>query len=234
MLFVSLLLRPWLLLVTHLQVQPRALADDLLLVAVGPDSLVRFSVAFQASIHHLLDLGGRVASMKSTIFSNSSDFRHWLSRKKWDGIHSQVPVVTHLRDLGSSLAVGNTMATRLSKACLQCATCILHRVFRLPHQLPTKLNIMRATCHATALYACEASQVDEHGLANYTSQVVRRFAPNAHHPSHAMVFTTTSPEDDDPSVIILVRRVLMLRRMCENWPQVHDRVTQNPSNVWSS
>ena len=79
MLFVSLLLRPWLVMVAQMGVQPRALADDLLIVATGPDSLVRFANAFQASVDHLIALGGNIANKKSTVFSNNSNFRAGLT-----------------------------------------------------------------------------------------------------------------------------------------------------------
>eukprot|EP00973_Karenia_brevis_P055130 7666161-Karenia_brevis.AAC.1 len=83
MLFVALYLRPWILQMRHLQALPRALADDILLITVGPDALLKFSNAFNCTLVHLTDLGGRISSHKSKLFSTFAKFRRWLQAKNW-------------------------------------------------------------------------------------------------------------------------------------------------------
>ena len=81
MMIVALLMRAWMLQMASLGALPKALADDLLLVTTGTNALRRFAQAFQATIHHLHDMGGRIASAKSILFSNNSKVRTWLARK---------------------------------------------------------------------------------------------------------------------------------------------------------
>ena len=57
MAFVALMLRPWHALMLTIKVVPRTLADDLLFLTYGGDSLLCFSVAFDETcmyIHNLL------------------------------------------------------------------------------------------------------------------------------------------------------------------------------------
>ena len=146
---------------------PRALADDLLLITTGPGALSRFAQAFQATADHLQCMGGKIASTKSTLFSNRSKVRTWLSRKRWQVINSTVPVVNQFRDLGSTLAVAAAASTQQSRKRIQKATRTLHRVFALPQALPQKLIVLRATSISKALYSCETSHVDESALNSF-------------------------------------------------------------------
>ena len=139
--------------------------------------------------------------------------RAWLNRKKWPLIDAVIPVVTSMRDLGATLAVGIGPSTKLSRQRLQRAGNTLHRVFALPHSVSEKLIIMRSTCHSSALYGCEASHVDEASLAHYTAQVAHRLSPSTTNSSRAMVFSVSDQQDDDPSVHIVTKRVIMLNRM---------------------
>eukprot|EP00973_Karenia_brevis_P003732 515577-Karenia_brevis.AAC.1 len=67
MLFIAILLRPWAkqIRVFSPQAKPRALADDILLLVVGPGALALFSQAFLITIQHLMDLGGGISAHKS-------------------------------------------------------------------------------------------------------------------------------------------------------------------------
>ena len=138
MLFVALFLRVWLVQILQAGLAPRALADDLLITAHGHDALPRLAQTFQDSLEHLIDIGGKNASSKSTLFSNNADVRSWLQRKRWELVNSTMPVVCNLRGLGASLAVGSSASTKLSKARLQHATHTLYRVFALPHNIPVR------------------------------------------------------------------------------------------------
>ena len=140
MLLVTLLLRAWLVQIIAAGAQPRALADDLLIMAHGPDALPLFAQAFQASLEHLIDMGGKIASAKSTLFANNSSMRYWLQRKKWDLVGSVMPVVNSFRDLGSSLTIGVASSTKLSKLRLNKASNTLRRVFR--YHTPLRTNVL--------------------------------------------------------------------------------------------
>ena len=138
----------------------------------------------------------------------------------WLVIDSVIPVVNCFRDQGSTLSVAASTSTQQSRKRLLRATRTLHRVFALPHDLPRKLVVLRATSINTALYSCEASHVDESALHTFSAQLAKHLAPQATKSSQAMVYTITSDHDDDPSVCIVVRRILMLRRMLTKWPHL--------------
>eukprot|EP00973_Karenia_brevis_P087547 12138637-Karenia_brevis.AAC.1 len=67
-------------------VNPRILADDILLTATGHSALDTFVRAFTATILHLHHIGGRVAPQKSKLFATISAHRSWLRQKVWPSI----------------------------------------------------------------------------------------------------------------------------------------------------
>eukprot|EP00973_Karenia_brevis_P044146 6116609-Karenia_brevis.AAC.1 len=50
---------------------PRTLADDLLLTTTGSRALNVFKVAFNKTIEHMIDLGGRLSPQKSNLLPHS-------------------------------------------------------------------------------------------------------------------------------------------------------------------
>ena len=63
--FIALLLRPWMQQVHTLGVMPRTLADDIMLLVTGSRALHVFSQAFHLTLEQLHDLGGKIAPSKS-------------------------------------------------------------------------------------------------------------------------------------------------------------------------
>ena len=57
MMMTSLLLRPWIMQMHALAVQPRLLADDLQILSIGPNHLKNFEMAFSKTQEHLGDMG---------------------------------------------------------------------------------------------------------------------------------------------------------------------------------
>ena len=70
----------------------------------GSRALHVFSHAFNATMEHLQDLGGRIAPTKSKIFATIAAHRQWLSSYLWPTIQQTIYVVHHMRDLGASLS----------------------------------------------------------------------------------------------------------------------------------
>eukprot|EP00973_Karenia_brevis_P035617 4913050-Karenia_brevis.AAC.1 len=54
---------------------PRTLADDIMLLARGARALHIFKHAFELTMTHLLDLGGKLAPHKSRVFSTVASYR---------------------------------------------------------------------------------------------------------------------------------------------------------------
>ena len=70
MLFVALLLRPWMAYMHTLNVKPRTLADDLLLFAAGHDHIGRIIHATECTHTYLSTMGAKVATSKSILFAS--------------------------------------------------------------------------------------------------------------------------------------------------------------------
>ena len=100
-------------------VEPRVLADDLLLIATGDKSLQLFEYAYNATHKHLEDMGAKVAPKKCLTFSSSAVNRWWLKHNRWRRLRTTVKVVTDTRDLGAHLNAttgrlrGATLTTRM-------------------------------------------------------------------------------------------------------------------------
>ena len=69
MVFISLLLRAWMIQMKALHAIPRTLADDLLVYITGSRALHLFRGAMLATMRHLFDLGGGLAPTKSKLFT---------------------------------------------------------------------------------------------------------------------------------------------------------------------
>ena len=116
MMVVALLLRPWLLQMRSLGMQPRILADDLQVISTGSRHLERFEHAYSKTHEHLEDMGARIAPQKCSTFSSDTVAREWLRRHRWRRLHQTVPVVNDCRDLGAHLNATSSMkGTTLSE-----------------------------------------------------------------------------------------------------------------------
>ena len=68
MMFLSLILRPWLLQQRQFGLHPRILADDMLITAEGDNHLATFVHGFDATFVYLSDIGAKAAPSKSYTF----------------------------------------------------------------------------------------------------------------------------------------------------------------------
>eukprot|EP00973_Karenia_brevis_P021206 2913839-Karenia_brevis.AAC.1 len=119
-----------------------------MLLARGSRALHIFQQAFEATMTHLCDLGGKIAPHKSRLFSTCASHRSWLADYCWVPIGQQIKLVHNLRDLGSSLNFGAAPSTSLSQSRLAKAIATLHRVHRLPHTRAQKGKFAIACCHS--------------------------------------------------------------------------------------
>ena len=84
MTMVALLMRPWIMLMRANNAMPRCLADDLLILCVGPSHGHRYVNAMQLSRDFFKDMGSRIADTKCFSFSSAVWTRTRLRYKKWD------------------------------------------------------------------------------------------------------------------------------------------------------
>ena len=95
---------------------PRTLAADWSLMAKGSRALLVFPHAFNATMEHLQDLGGRIAPSESKLFATIAAHRQWLSSYLWPTIRQTIDVVHHMGDLDASLSTNFVCTTALSRA----------------------------------------------------------------------------------------------------------------------
>ena len=144
-----------------MSISPRTLADDLMLVVIGNDHILALANGINATLNHIKYMGGRVASHKNNIFSNSPKYAQWLAKKSWRAVQATIPVVTDLRDLGSHLHIASygpatTIVHRFDDA-INTTTKIRH----LPHDYAKKAIFVRTCALTRALYGTEASPIPE-------------------------------------------------------------------------
>ena len=84
-------------------VEPRVLADDLLLMSTGNQSLKNFEYAYNLTHKHLEDMAEKVAPTKCITYSSRPANRKWLKLNKWRRLGTTVKVVADMRDLGAHL-----------------------------------------------------------------------------------------------------------------------------------
>eukprot|EP00973_Karenia_brevis_P027920 3844858-Karenia_brevis.AAC.1 len=70
---------------------PRTLADDLLVNTSGARALHVFQAAFDSTIIHLTDLGGKLSAHKSKLYATTSTHRTWLTTDQWQGLQQLIP-----------------------------------------------------------------------------------------------------------------------------------------------
>ena len=121
MTMVSLILKPWINYMIELGVEPRVLADDLMVTATGEGNHTKTIQAMQASRQYFHDIGAKVANNKCFTFATDPKVRKNLAGFVWDKQGTKIPNVKSFRDLGAHMnlttnANGATLTARLKKA----------------------------------------------------------------------------------------------------------------------
>ncbi len=109
MMIVAVIMRPWLRMVKEMNVQPKVLADDVLIIAQGKGMLSKLANTLNATHVFLQDMGAKVAPTKSFNFASTSAGRKWVEETEWSAIGGAIPVLRDFRYLGAHL---NTMGDR--------------------------------------------------------------------------------------------------------------------------
>ncbi len=144
MMFVALLMRPWIIMMRNANVFATLLADDVLIISVGSRMVGRFAKALDRTHEYLMDMGSRVAPSKSYNFSNSTLAREWLHQTLWPHINTQIDVVKNFRYLGAHLCTGanrhsKTLRSRWTNALTQ-----LRRLRLCPAETMAKAKALTA------------------------------------------------------------------------------------------
>ena len=209
---------------------PRTLADDLLVYTTGSRALHLFRRALLATMHHLFDLGGRLAPKISKLFTTVHDYKSWLAAELWAPIAAQIQAVAHLRDLGSAISVSPARATSNSYGRLMSGITTVAFIRRPPHDKERKGQLIMRSGHKKSFYGCESSQVGISMLAKYASEVLRTVGASSQQRSPSLTFGFVGlPFNIDPYIEVFQRRITILRRYLVKHPRKQVLVDRNYS-----
>ena len=228
MMVLSLLLRPWIMKCRELHVQPRTLADDILIIVGGHDHLRRTIQATEFT-QFLSDLGAKGAPNKSFSFSSCPVARKWLSLQVWQALGTHIPVRIHTRDLGAHLSTGCRLWSTTLASRMRAAKPIANRVGRVPANEDQKDNAITAKVNKLALYGSETQPIPEGPMSELQSAIVSASGPKSSRRSPAIVFSLAAArgKELDPNVEQVVRKVKLLRRTWYKRPQDRDMIRDN-------
>ena len=191
-----------------------SLADDLLLMSTGNQSLNNFEYAYNLTHKHLEDMGAKVAPKKCTTFSSSAANRKWLKQNKWRRLGTTVNVVTDMRDLRAHL---NAAGARLSGATLtrrmRTVRTATMRLGRMKAPYDKVAAIVRAKLIPKGLYGCESCPVNDAALRTWRAEVANAATFVTTRRSADLTFATASHGADiDPEVHVYTKRAMGMRR----------------------
>ena len=223
---LALLLKPWINKMRELNVEPRCLADDLMILATGITHQARYIRAMKQSKIYFKDIGARVADNKCFSFAGDSNTRQFLADYIWDDKHTKIPTINNFRDIGTHLNLtnnnnGKTITDRINKA-RQMAV----RLKWLPIDNTFKEKIILANVLPAALYGAEAAHVNKSSMKALRSAIANAIGPRSQRACNDVVFHNVSIANDiDPEVYLLQNRILSLRRLMAKHPKMYETVT---------
>ena len=220
MMFIALVLDPW---ITQQRIAgnfPKILADDILLVAKGPDMLHKFSGGLADTHQYLVDMGARIAPDKNTNFASTTEAREWLKKTYWRAVGGAIKVEDNFRYLGAHICItGRNTANTLRKR-FNSAICIMKKVARLPVNRSCKAKLIRAKIFPAALYGSEVCQPTERDIATLSTAIAGVIAnKSVHHDIDWLFASCSRGKDLDVVSNLLARKVTMLRRNIAKRPQ---------------
>ena len=192
MVIMAYLLRPWIMKMRKLNLKARVLADDVMLMAIGNDSLDSFKQGFQQTLDYFEDIGAKVSEKKSFLFSTNRKVRQELRGLSWTQIKSPLKVVNDARDLGSHInfscrVVGTTLNRRVEDA-----TRTMRKVQWLPFCKKTKARVARTAVLTKAFYGCEAAPISEALLRKLQTAIAKGIGSPKDRASNALTFLLNS------------------------------------------
>jgi hypothetical protein len=213
MTMVALIMIPWIRKMRAMEVSPRVLADDLLLVATGEGHRAKAIAGLVESIKFFEVMGARVATDKCFSFAGDAPTRKLLADHVWDCGDITIPCKSSFRDLGSHLNLtrslsGGTLTERI------------HNVIGMAKRLKwmavgdeMRERLVLTNLLPAALYGVESIRVAGSALNGLRSAIADAIGPKSDKRSVNLVFDCASANKElDPFAYILVQRVLNIRR----------------------
>ena len=226
MLMTAFLFAPWVRMVKNLGAQPRVLADDIFLTCIGENQIKVFITAYEATMQYIMDMGGKVAPDKSSIFASNRFIRKQLRKQRWHSLNGLViPVSTHARDLGTHINFGQTLVGKTINDRMKQALTVCTKISGLQVTRKRKAHIVRSIVLAKATYGSEAAPPCDALLAKLASRILKCVGFRSKVKCNAIAFDLTQEAGDlDPRLHVMVNRVLMVRRMIARSSGVLDKI----------
>ena len=175
------------------------MADDIMIYATGDWHLEIAVEAAVITFQYLEDMGAKVASVKSLVFSTVDFTRAWLRHFIWPVIRALIPVVVHTRGLGGHLNVSNSRVSPTFTDRLAKVTSVVDRIRHLPHEAAVKAHLIRAKVMPMALYGGETAYVAESRMQKLQASIGRAMGSSSPRRSAHLTFAICSYGDDlDP------------------------------------
>ena len=132
MTMLAFLMAPWARHMRHLRAIPRALADDLMVLAIGKFCAHIFKKAFAATFSYLHCLGAKVTAKKCFTFCTSEAIRDDLRHHWWTHVGARIPTIVSILDLEGQLNVGKLLSANTLSDRIAAATDLLKRLEHFP------------------------------------------------------------------------------------------------------
>jgi hypothetical protein len=220
MAFLALVLRPWCMAMRDLGLQPRVLADDMLLAARGPAAPEIFEQGMELTLEMTIDAGARVAITKCTTYSNDPGARKNLRRRYWGVGRKQIPVRHHGRNLGASINTINAMRSGILKERCAKGITIAGQIQKLGGPVQVKARLVIGKLLPSALYGCAVTPVNGRDASRLHTAICNAvMGKHATRRCPALVAEAVGHGLRPLQEVIFLQRVTTLRRQCEKWPE---------------
>jgi hypothetical protein len=217
---------PWVALMRSYDVIPRALADDLTIIAIGPGHERRFRDAYDMTFLYLHHLGAKPAPKKCYTYSTSGETRQRLRMHYWQQIQAHVEVVLEARDLGGHISMSHRLGGATSAKRIARATALAVKLRFFPWNWEAKRKIAQTLIFPTALYASEATPLKDDDLAKLDVAVAKAVGPYSHGSSIALSGMLNVAGCVLHSTFqVLLRTLSLFRRMLVKHPGLHSKIS---------
>ena len=215
---------PWVHQLRTIHCIPRALADDIHIIAQGQFHEERFRAGYEATLRYMQALGLKVSHKKCFLFSTVPETRPKLANHVWITLHKPIPVVLHFRDLVAHASAGIRLFGGTLNDRLAAATAFANKLEHVSWDYDTKQSVVRTLVLTTGLYGCEVTPYSITAMGLLYTAVAKAIGPYNHCSSNPMAFNTAAPTNLDPVAEVLVRRVMGLRRNLAKHPHLRTLV----------
>ena len=222
MMLIAFLLHPWARMIRAMKATPRALADDLLVLATGPLHEAVFLRAYEATLAYIKALGAKVAPAKCYTFSSVATTRAKLGQHLWKGIGRVVPTKCSFRDLGGQLSFGVRLTGATVNARIETAIAYANKISRMPWSYDDKFKVVQMLVLPKAFYGAEAAPPAIAAMDKLGRAVAKAVGPYSQGSSNLIIQHTAGKSCLEPAAYLLQRRCMLLRRMLIKHPQLVD------------